>query len=197
MTISRKGTLRPNWSVTRRSVLALVAFSCTYFGAFGQATSTASRAGDLQVGVGYSNANANYNYVTDRIRGVDIYADFDVRHHVGLELNFHQLNDPSSAVYQRTYEVGGRYVRHIGRLAPYAKGMYGRGVLNFPKNVANLAYNLLAAGAGVDLALRPRVNVRAEFEYQDWISAPGAGLQITPSLLTVGVAYHFGGGRPR
>ena len=165
--------------------------------ASGQALPTASRLGDLQVGVGYTDASAGYSYVTDRIRGFNFYTDFDVRHHVGLELNFHQLDDPASAVYERTYEVGGRYVRHFGNFAPYAKGMYGRGVLNFPKNVANLAYNLLAVGAGVDVAVRPRVNVRAEFEYQDWLSAPGGDLHLNPSLLTVAVAYHFGGGRPR
>ena len=184
-----------NQPIARFGLLLFLDAACCL--ASGQAIPTASRLGDLQVGVGYTNASADYSYVANRIRGLNFYTDFDVRHHVGLELNFHQLDDPSSAVYERTYEVGGRYVRHLGIFAPYAKGMYGRGVLNFPKNVANLAYNLLAVGAGVDVAVRPRVNVRAEFEYQDWLSAPGSGLHLDPSLLTVAVAYHFGGGKPR
>ena len=162
----------------------------------GQAVPTASRAGDLQVGVGYTSANADYSYVTDRVRGFNFYTDFDLRYHVGIEFTFHQLDDPASAVYERTYEAGGRYLRHYGRFAPYAKGLYGRGVLNFPKSDANLAYNLVSAGVGVDVAVHPRVNFRAEFEYQDWFSAPGGDLNLTPSLVTVGVAYHFGGGRP-
>ena len=161
-----------------------------------QAVPTASRAGDLQIGMGYTTADADYTYVVDRIRGFDFYTDFDLRYHVGIELNFHQLDDPETAVYERTYEIGGRYVRHYGRFAPYVKALYGRGVLNFPKNDANLAYNLLAAGVGVDIAVHPRVNVRADFEYQNWFSAPGGGFNLNPSLFTVGVAYHFSGGKP-
>ena len=185
--------------VATRVVLgvALSIFASACGSALGQAIPTASRAGDLQVGLGYTNANADYSYVTDRIGGLNFYTDFDLREHLGVEVDFHQLEDPGSDVYERTYELGGRYVRHYGRFGPYARAMYGRGVLNFPRNVANLAYNLLAGGIGVDVAVDPRVNVRADFEYQDWLSAPGAGLNLTPSLLTVGVAYHFGGGRPR
>lgn len=163
-----------------------------------QAGYTASRAGDLQVGLGYSSANADYEYVHNRIAGLNFYADFDFKEHFGVEASFHQLDDPNSAVYQRSYEIGGRYVRHysLARVPvnPYVKGMLGRGVLNFPK-YANLAYNIVSAGGGVDFAVRPHVNVRAEFEYQDWLSAPGAGLNITPSIISIGVAYHFDGGK--
>ena len=53
--------------------------------------------------------------------------------HIGLMLDFHQVNAPSPKIeYERTYEIGGRYVLHYGRLQPYAKLMYGRGVFNFP-----------------------------------------------------------------
>ena len=164
-----------------------------------QSAPTASRVGDLQVGVGYSSANADYEYVANRINGIYAYADFDFREHFGVEASFHQLDDPNSAVYQRSYELGARYVRHyqVDRflLHPYVKVQGGRGVLNFPA-YANLAYNMVAGGGGVDFSLHPRINVRAEFEYQDWLNAPGAGLNITPSIVSVGVAYHFGGGEP-
>jgi len=164
-----------------------------------QADYTASRSGDLQVGAGYSSANANYEYVHNRIAGLYVYADFDFKEHFGIEASFHELNDPNSAVYQRTYEIGGRYVRHytIAGLGfhPYVKLQAGRGVLNFPR-YANLGYNIGSAGGGVDFSVHPRINVRAEFEYQDWFSTPGAGLNITPSIISIGVAYHFDGGRP-
>jgi hypothetical protein len=171
----------------------LLAGACAH----GQATYTASRAGDLQVGAGYTSANADYEYVSDRITGFAFYTDFDLADHFGVELSFHQLNDPKSAVYQRTYEFGGRYVFHFGRFAPYGKLMAGRGVLNYPDNDANLAYNILAGAGGVDVSVHPRIHLRAEFEYQDWLNTPGAGLAIHPTLLTIGVAYHFNGGRPR
>jgi opacity protein-like surface antigen len=161
-----------------------------------QALPTASRAGDLQIGVTYSSANANYEYVTDRIAGLGIYADFAFRERWGFEFTLHQLNDPNSDVYQRTYEFGGRYMRHYRGVTPYVRASVGRGVLNYPLNDANLAYNILAGAAGADFAVHPRINVRAEFEYEDWLSTPGAGLHINPSMLTVGVAYHFGPGIP-
>jgi hypothetical protein len=176
------------------SAILLLALACP--AAWSQALPTASRAGDLQIGLSYSNATADYQYVTNRIRGVGFYADFNRRERWGVELTFHQLDDPNSAVYQRTYEAGGRYLLHYRALAPYVRGSYGRGVLNFPKNDANLAYNMLAAAGGADLAVHPRINVRAEFEYQYWLSTPGSGLHIHPSLLTLGVAYHFGPGTP-
>jgi len=166
----------------------------------GQAKYTASRDGDLQIGAGYSSADADYQYVTNRIAGLSCYADFDFMEHFGVEADFHQLNDPNSAVYQRSYELGGRYIRHYSVagmwLHPYVKLQGGRGILNFPK-YANLGYNMIAGGAGVDFAVHPRINVRAEFEYQDWLSAPGAGLNMTPSIISIGVAYRFGVGTPR
>jgi hypothetical protein len=159
----------------------------------------ASRLGDLQIGAGYSSANANYEYVHNRIAGLYVYTDFDFKEHFGVEASFHPLHDPKSAVYQRTYEIGGRYVRHYTiaglTLHPYAKLQVGRGILNFPK-YANLAYNMVSTGGGVDFSVHPRINVRAEFEYQDWLSAPGPGLNMTPTIISIGVAYHFDGGRP-
>ncbi len=161
-----------------------------------QAKYTASRAGDLQIGLNYSSANADYEYVTNRIKGIGAYADFDIRAHLGFEFTLHQLDDPNSAVYQRTYEFGVRAPLHLKFCEPFARASVGRGVLNFPKNDANLAYNMLAAAGGVDFPVHPRVNVRAEFEYEDWLSTPGTGLHINPSAVTLGVAYHFGPGTP-
>jgi len=164
-----------------------------------QDMSTASRVGDLQIGVGYSTANADYEYVHNRIAGLYFYTDFDFKEHYGIEASFHQLDDPNSAVYQRTYEIGGRYVRHYSiaglGVHPYVKLQGGRGVLNFPK-YANLAYNLFSIGGGADVSVSRRINIRAEYEYQDWLSAPGPGLNMTPSMFSIGIAYHFDGGRP-
>lgn len=176
------------------TILLCLAFVVT--AAHGQAKYAASRAGDLQIGAGFTTANSNYEYVANRITGFYFYTDFDFKEHFGAEASFHQLNDPNSAVYQRTYEAGGRYLRHYGRFAPYAKGLVGRGVLNYPKNDANLAYNMLSGGFGVDVAFRRSINVRAEFEYQDWLSTPGSGLTLNPALVTIGVAYHFAAGTP-
>jgi hypothetical protein len=171
-----------------------------------QSRPAAERVGDLQVGVSYSIADSDY--VPSKIRGVGFYTDFDFKSHYGVELNFHQLDDPNSIVYERSYEVGGRYVlrpRRFEGLHPYGKVMYGRGVFNYPppypppypQNLpaANLAYNLIALGAGVDFAVHPRINVRVDYEYQKWFGFPPDGL--VPQVITLGAAYHFPAGRPR
>src|SRR5580698_8595638 len=162
--------------------------------AYGQASPTASRIGDLQVGGGYTTAQPDY--LTNRIRGIAFYTTFDFRPHWGAEIDFHQLNDPMpTKVYERTYEFGGRYIiHHYGRLTPYVKGLYGRGVYNFSQSEANLAYNMLVGGGGIDAVVTRRINVRGDFEYQHWFGFQFSGLN--PELITIGAAYHFGPGKP-
>lgn len=190
----------------KKAWLFALLFVSSFATAFAQSRPTAARLGDLQVGGGVSLSREDY--LTNRLTGFNIYADFDFRPHWGVELNFHQLNDRtqvanpngtggtiSTKVYERTYEVGGRYlVCHCRRFVPYAKGLYGRGVYNFPFDAANLAYNMAVAGGGVDYGVTKRINIRADYEYQKWFGFQYSGL--TPQLFTVGAAYHFGPGKP-
>jgi opacity protein-like surface antigen len=153
-----------------------------------QASPTASRLGDLQIGAGFSTANPDYS--PSRFNGFAVYADFDFTQHLGVEAEFHYVKGPSpDDFYEKTYEVGGRYHRTYGRIVPYAKGMVGRGVFNFQYGIANLAYNMFAGGIGVDYKLKPYLNLRADYEYQHWMGFPPDGL--TPQVLTFGAAYHF------
>jgi hypothetical protein len=155
-----------------------------------QAVPTGSRVGDLKIGGGFSTANSDYG---DRYNGGAAYFDFDFRPHLGVEGEFHFVRD-SSDLYEKTYEVGGRYFRpYKKRWVPYAKVMYGRGVFNFPPLSdgfrANLAYNLIAAGVGVDYKAKPWLYVRADWEYQKWFGFQNSSL--SPSILTIGAAYRF------
>lgn len=175
------------------SIFLFLLASATPF-ASAQSYSTASRPADLQVGGGFTLANSDYT--ANYIRGLAFYGDIDFKEHWGVEGDFHQLNDPQPTdIYERTYEIGGRYVRHYGRLHPYAKAMYGRGVFNFYQNEGNLAYNMFVVGAGVDLRITPRINARFDYEYQNWLSGPGLSNGLTPQLFTFGVAYHLPAGR--
>ena len=159
--------------------------------AHGQALTTASRIGDVQIGGGFSLANSDYE--TNKLKGGTFYADYDFKPHWGVEVDFHQVNDSTTQLYERTYEVGGRYLlRPRGALTPYVRAMYGRGVLNYPQSVANLAYNMLVGGGGVDVRVKPWLNVRGDFEYQNWFSGPGIQNGLTPMVGTVGVAFHLG-----
>jgi hypothetical protein len=71
-------------------------------------------------------------------------------------------------------------------------------VFNFAQNgatYANLAYNLFSLGFGTDVKVTRYLNVRADYEWQDWLGFPPHGL--TPQLVTIGVAYHFPSGLKR
>jgi opacity protein-like surface antigen len=160
-----------------------------------QAAPTASRAGDLQIGGGFSNANTDY--LPQRVNGGTAYFDFDFYRHLGVEGEFRFLKDGGTNIYEKTYEIGGRYSRvYKDRYQPYGKLMYGRGVFNFAtdgQTTANLAYNMIAAGGGMDYRALPHLNIRAEFEYQRWLGFPPNGL--SPTVVTIGAAYRFGSGR--
>jgi opacity protein-like surface antigen len=158
--------------------------------AFAQGNSTISRIGDLQLGGGYTSANSDY--LANRINGYTFYGDFDFFHNLGVEVDFHDVSDSPTKIYERTYEVGVRYVRHYGRLGPYAKLLVGRGQFNFAQNEAMFAYNMYSIGGGIDVAILPRVNIRGDYEYQSWHSFQPNGL--TPQVITIGVAYHFPSG---
>jgi opacity protein-like surface antigen len=176
-------------------LICLAGFASTRL--HGQAEATASRAGDLQIGTMFNLANSDYR--PDHFKGYGFYSTYDFTFHLGIEGEFHQINDPDpvDGVYERTYEVGPRYVLHYGRFSPYAKVMYGRGVFNYPPvfgdpkagPIANLAYNIFAVGGGVDYHVLTGINLRAEYEYQQWLSFPPNGL--TPRIFSIGAAYRF------
>jgi hypothetical protein len=151
---------------------------------------TATRAGDLQIGGAFALGSSNYNFSTSRLAGGAFYTTFDFRSHWGAEFNFHQnKSTQDSTVYERTYEIGPRVYVLKGNFAPYAKAMYGRGVYNFPNSVANIAYNIYTVGGGADLRVARSINVRADYEYQTWTGFPLTTLH--PSIVTLGVAFHF------
>jgi Outer membrane protein beta-barrel domain len=154
-----------------------------------QAAPTASRSGDLKIGGGFSSADSDYG---QRFNGGAAYLNYDFRPHIGVEGEFHFVSGENQ-LYEKTYEVGGRYFRTYGKFVPYAKVMYGRGVFNFPPLPngarANLAYNLVAGGVGVDYKVLPILYVRADWEYQHWFGFANSSLQ--PNILTLGAAYHF------
>ena len=153
-----------------------------------QAIPTESRVGDLKIGGGFSIANSDYYH---QFNGGGGYFNYDFLPHIGVEGEFHFVKG-SDNLYEKTYEVGGRYFRTYGKLAPYAKIMYGRGVFNFPpqgRYQANLAYNLAAGGLGVDYKVKPWLYARVDGEYQTWFGFENSSL--SPSILTVGAAYRF------
>ena len=165
-----------------------------------QSLPTAKRRADLQIGGGFVIDNSDYD--PTNLKGFAFYTTLDLTNHYGGEFVIHQANSGTGdKLYERTYEIGPRYYRHYGRFAPYIKGMYGRGVFNYPEvpsltpggppqgAAANLAYNIAAVGVGVDYRLTRSVNLRVEYEFQKWFGFPPNDL--TPQVLAIGAAYRF------
>jgi hypothetical protein len=182
---------------TLRILLLICLVSFTGARLHAQALPTASSNGDLQIGALFVYGNTDYR--PQNFKGYGAYGTFYFRYHIGIEGEFHQLNDPDplDAINERTYEIGPRYVLHRGRYNPYAKLMYGRGVFHYhtapldanPGPEASLAYNIGAIGAGLDYRIIPGMNARVDFEHQQWFGFPPNGL--TPWIVSIGAAYRF------
>jgi len=183
-------SLRPRLFLGAVSLLLSVGVCMAPRLAVAQSLPTASRLGDLQIGGGFVFAKSNYNSNPINLIGGAAYTTFAIRPHWGGEFDFRHVRSTSdSTVYERTYEIGPRIFLTRGRLIPYAKVMYGRGVYNFSNNIANIAYNIYTFGGGADYSITRSINLRADYEYQNWMSFPLGTLR--PSVVTIGAAYHF------
>ena len=157
---------------------------------FAQATPTASRLGDVQIGIAYTLASPSYPPRTT-FQGAAIYGDFDFRRHLGIEAEIHRVySTTGNQNYEQSYDIGARYFRTYGSLVPYVKGMIGRGNYNYPFGQTNLGYVMFAGAAGADFKLGPWLRVRGEYQVQHW---NGFTPSLAPKLVTIGVAYHFAG----
>lgn len=178
----------------QQTLLAAVLLAVAAAGAHAQATRrTAERKADLQIGGSFLVASPDYS--PNRFIGLGGYITYDFKPRWGVELNIRQANTrQGDHVYERTYQIGGRYVYRVGPLNPYARASIGRGVFNFPYTdpnppSANLAYNMYSLAGGLDYNFIPAINLRAEYEYQRWGSFPPRGL--SPQVFSMGAAYHF------
>jgi outer membrane protein with beta-barrel domain len=157
-----------------------------------QALPTATAAGNLQVGAGYTYAKPDYG--TESIKGASAFLDFDFRPHIGIEAAYHYIAfiTPTDLA-EDSFFVGPRFVLPYGRVNIYAKGMIGDGDLVIQEqqdNVGRQAGNFFAysIGGGVDIRATNHIIIRAiDLESQHWFYQTG----LTPFVLTVGAAYRF------
>lgn len=175
-------------------IFAGIFAACSLLPAHAQSLPTASRVGDLQFGGGVAIDHSGYNFTPIKLFGETAYTDFSNRPHWGGEFDFHRVtSSQDSTVRETTFEIGPRVFLTRGRITPYAKIFYGRGVYNFTHNVANIAYNIYTFGGGADIRITNYLNVRGDYEYQNWIGFPLGTLH--PSMITIGAAYHFPKGK--
>jgi len=174
-------------------VMLFAGFSFIASTLYGQDMPGATRGATFQVGGGFSAANPDYS--RKWITGVSVYADADLRRHIGIEFDYHYINlNTPFDLGEVTYLVGLRYSVNIHRFHPYVKGMLGLGTFEIEKdyyhNSSSNTYMAAAFGGGVEMPLTGHLNLRViDAEFQRWPSFPPNGL--SPFALTSGLAYRF------
>jgi len=159
---------------------------------FGQAIPTASRAGQIQAGLG--GLRLSPKFAQRDIQGLTFYADYNFAQHLGAEGEIHYSWRTPSDVSENTYLIGPRYIVRHKKLAGYGKALFGVGHFGLQQGNfvdANTAsYFTYALGAGAEYQATRHINVRLiDFEAQKWPGFAKSGL--SPYLFTVGVAWVF------
>ena len=148
------------------------------------------------VGGEYSDFRASFPYQSSqRLEGLGVFADFNLRGRVGVEGDARFLH--FGGFYGSTessYLVGPKaYFFKRGRFQPYGKLLVGVGKIHYPFDIGDASYFALAPGGGVGYRLSRRWMLRGEYEYQIWPSSPGYAIEpnheLTPNGFHVGVAY--------
>lgn len=154
----------------------------------------------LQVGAEASAFNTDA--ITHPVEyGVGLYADFDVLPFLGLEGEGRTIQfNEQDHLRQDALLGGARIFKQWQRARPYGKVMLGLGSADFP--AGTLARNphqqhdtlpVGVLGAGLDYALKPRLWVRADYEYQFWHgygrSTEGGTGFLNPWGVSVGISW--------
>jgi hypothetical protein len=157
-----------------------------------QAVPTASRIGSIQVGVAGTIVSPDFG--PSKIGQVTFYGDFDLPYNLGAEAVIHYSVNTPSDVSENSYIFGPRYIYRHKRFAPYAKALFGVGHFGFQQgsyaDPNTATYFEYAVGAGLDIRVKPHINIRAfDFEAQKWPHFGPHGL--SPLSYTFGAAYVF------
>jgi hypothetical protein len=174
--------------LTIGTIVTALAFSSM---AHAQAKPTATAAGALQAGIGWSDGNPDYGQ--KRIQGATGYVDFDVAEHVGVEAEYHYLSliTPTD-LGENSVFIGPRFILPHRQYSLYAKALIGIGTIAIqevednPQGGAG-SYLAYGAGGGIDYRIGKHLVARGDFEYQHWSYLTG----LTPIVGTVGFAYRF------
>jgi len=186
--------LRESRTALAGAVLVLV------MGMAGPARAQAGAAGDrggLAITAGATASGQYVQYGERKMLGISGFVDADTRRRLGIEAEgrweeYYQTFN----VHLETYSVGARYHLTLGRYQPYAKGLIGFGDFNFPYNLAAGRYLVATGGAGLDLRVGRRLQIRAaDVEYQYWPQFTFGAM--TTMSASFGLRVHVLGAAPR
>jgi opacity protein-like surface antigen len=155
-----------------------------------QAVPTASRTGEIQIGV--AGTLINSDYAPKYYKGLSVYGDFDFFHNVGIEGDMHFSLITPNDNSENSYLLGPRYSFHYKHFQPYAKALFGVGRFGFQQGYYHFAssatYFQYAVGGGLDYQVTRHINVRPfDIEFQKWPGFEPNGL--SPIVYNFGVAY--------
>ena len=192
--------------------------------AAGQVVPSAEQGGlPLTAGGGFSRFNmdcASYIYgSTCYMNGITVWVDWNLNRLPGpsflrglsVELEGRDLNyglppwltdamqgDTGTNLRQDTGLGGLTYSwRHLSRIHPYGKALFGLGSIDFPPLPASPPTyrhddrTITAFGGGADIRAWRHVWVRADWEYQLWPNLFGNSHPVTPNGITLGAVYDF------
>jgi len=154
-----------------------------------QATSTASRALQIQAGAGLLYLNNDYTPKGDE--GVSAWIDASLSSLIGVEAEGHLGNIKSPSDYgENTAFLGPRVTHRFGRIEPYGKVMFGFAALKQEIGNKTNTYHYIAyeAGGGVDFRVTSRWSWRViDAGFQKWPTYKPNGL--SPYTVSTGFMY--------
>lgn len=159
-----------NYGKRMRALAMMICLGWLAAKASAQALPTASGPGPyISLGAGVSAIQADYG---QRILGGGmLFSDMHVTARYGIEAEARWLDKHTDeGVTERTLLVGPHvYLFKHGPFKAYGKFLVGQAHMTFPFGYAKGNYLALVPGAGLDVKLTPRIELRAlDFEYQDW-----------------------------
>ncbi len=175
----------------RFPIAAATALLLTSGIAHAQAGVTASRAADISVFAGAQIAYPAYgpNNAAGVAFGLD-YTRYLRRLPAELSLELRANVNGNSFAHENSYLFGLRGAHRFGRVVPYLDFLVGPGDIHYPQNTNytgdnSIVYNY---GGGLDFTLTNHFDLKLDVQGQRWNTGT---FQFTPTLGTIGVAYHI------
>ena len=189
------------------SLVAIFIASCIAVGSGTRAlaqVAPSARVGGLPIGIGIGFSSYDIDYGNLRMEGPVARASLGLFHGIGIDASARSIFmfTPSQLTrMQQTTLLGGVYYEaplmfHVRPFVRYAGGL---GIIEFPSyNPAYTrdSYTVTAPSGGVEIPLREKLYLRAEYEYQFWKQYHGPN-DLTPNGFTLGVTYYLSGMRTR
>jgi len=156
-----------------------------------QAVYTATRSTRIEAGAGVSLIQPDA--FDKNIYGASVWGDYDFSKWIGAEFDVHISAITPEDYAENSYMVGVRGLYHYRKYTGYLKGLVGEAsivpqdLLSSYYHIPTKTYNAFALGGGVEYKVHPKINIRGDFELQQWPNYEPHTL--SPLIVTIGASY--------